>query len=350
MADHLDRGTFGEQGAGFFLGPQGYIIFEGPGGTQKIPGAHQSNHRGFDGGGYNIQKDHLILYDNKNYASDKNIGSATAIDPKVHLAGNLDKLIKRVEAMKDLPSRVRIVDLLRQTRASVTNGNVKPPANVKIAVMNFGGQSKGITTGLESRGIQFINTNEAPKVPAASSRIYINKQTIPKLVSGVYNDRPMPNSGRMEMAANRMGLGAALFSYGAQFLNDMALDNSLEREYERLIPDVGKALVQGKGALLVFSIHTSSPPGSISMVQSRHVQSAYVVESTAPNVTAAISDWERRLKLTGVFNTDRDLPAHVKRSTQFRWIPAVDVAEKARPAPPVASTGAAPPQKAAKAR
>ena len=350
MAYHLDRCTLGEQGCGFFLGQQGYIIVEGPGGTQKIPGAHQSNDHGFDGVGYNIKKDHLIIYDNKNYASSKNIKDATAIDPKVHLAENLDKLIKRVEAMKDLPKQGRILDLLRQTRASVTNGNVKPPANVKIAVMNFGGQSKGITTGLESRGIQFINTNEAPKVPAASSRIYINKQTIPKLVSGVYNHRPMPNSGRMEMAASRMGLAATLAYYGGQFANDKALDNSLEREYERLTPDVSEALVQGKGALLVFIIYTTSPPSCLSMVQSRHIQSAYVVESTAPNLTAAISDWERHLKLTGVFNTDRDLPAHVKRTTQFRWIPAQDVAEKDRPAPTAASTGAAPPQKAAKAR
>ena len=341
MADHLNRGTFGEQGAGFFLGKLGYIFAEGPGGTQKIPGAHPINSHGFDGVAYNIKTDHLIIYDNKTYVSSSNIGSATAIDPKANLANNLDKLITRVEAMKGLPKQERILELLRQTRSSVTNGSAKPPANVQIAVMNFGGQSAGITPGLQNRGIQFINTNLAPKVPAASSRIYINKQTILKLVRSVHHDRPMPSSGRAEAAAT-------FAYYGAQFLNDINFKYCLENEYERLIPDVGKALAQGKGALLVFVVYTTSPRGSVAMVQSRHIQSAYVVESPATNATEAISMWERQLKRTTVFVAD--LPSHVTSATEFRWIPAVNADETDRPTNATSANEAAQPQKTAKAR
>src|SRR5262245_49983286 len=143
MAERLDKGYFGEQGSGFILGSQGYFLVEGPSGSA----GHAANASGFDGVAFNPTTVDLILYDNKTFASDRNVRSATAIDPAVNLAQNLDSLISRLTTSQDIPRRIQILDLLRRTRLSLT-GPGGPPPNVRIAVTNFGGNSPGITQAL----------------------------------------------------------------------------------------------------------------------------------------------------------------------------------------------------------
>ena len=135
MADRLDKGYFGEQGSGFILGSQGYFLVEGPSGS----GGHAANASGFDGVAFNPTIVDLILYDNKTFASDRNVRSATAIDPAVNLTQNLDGLISRLTTSQDIPRRIQILDLLRRTRLSLTSTGVAPPPNVRVAVTNFGG-------------------------------------------------------------------------------------------------------------------------------------------------------------------------------------------------------------------
>ena len=191
MATNLNSGTFGEQNAGFCLGPEGYFLVEGPSGTQ----GHAANASGFDGVAYNIARDDLIIYDNKTWRSTSNVGSGTAIDPAANLTRNLDALIVRVQIIPDLPGRSRILDLLQRTRQTVTPTGVNPPPNVRIAISNFGGNSPGVTAGFASRGVAFIDMNRAPVIPSPAARIYLTKQAVlsfSKPVSdgtAAYNDR-----------------------------------------------------------------------------------------------------------------------------------------------------------------
>src|SRR5438093_7568944 len=85
-----DRGYFGEQEMGFFLGERGYFIVVGPSGS----GGHGITEKGLDGVAYNPKRDHLIIYDNKAFARSGNVASATAIDPATRLASNLDPVIR----------------------------------------------------------------------------------------------------------------------------------------------------------------------------------------------------------------------------------------------------------------
>jgi hypothetical protein len=218
MANSLDKATFGEQGLGFFLGGQGYFFVEGPSGK----GGHAANAHGFDGVAYNITSDDLIICDNKCFASDRNVGSGTAIDPAVNLAKNLDALIARVQIASDLPAQDRILNLLRQTRTSVTSKGVSPPPNVRIAITNFGGNSQGLTRAFAGRGIKFIDINSAPVVPQRSSRIYITGQTIPAMAQ--------PAVAAYDLRRARAGAGAEAARFVAQSANDWALKCSIDRE------------------------------------------------------------------------------------------------------------------------
>lgn len=312
MAENLDKGTFGEQGAGFFLGPQGYFFVEGPSGTQ----GHAANASGFDGVAYNIALDHLIIYDNKAFASSRNVGKGTAIDPAVNLTQNLDGLIGRVQNMTDMPSRYRILYLLRQTRVTVSSTGVSPPPNVRIAITNFGGNSRGITNGLAGRGITFIDMNAAPAVPTGSSKIYLNKENIQSMAQPVastdgadsYNTR----RGRVDAFAE----GARAI---AQTANDYALQSAINRAWDDLWEQVVEILLQGNGALVVMVVHTSTFPGNVGMINARSVTSSFVRSYLTSSKQDAISRWQLEPQLTwngGANDTCEQL---------LFWVPVPDV-------------------------
>lgn len=310
MAESQDKGTFGEQGAGFFLGPQGYFLVEGPSGTQ----GHAANAPGFDGVAYNIKRDDLILYDNKAFRSDRNVGKGSAIDPAANLAQNLDALIARVQDFRDLPARYRILDLLRQTRATLTSKAVSPPPNVRIAITNFGGNSPGVTQAFAGRGIRFIDMNSAPVVPARSTRTYVNAETIPAMVQPINADVAAYGARRGRVAAV-----AEVTRFVAQTLNDVALKHAIGRELERLTSSIGEALVRGGGALVVINIDATSQPGNVGMVTARSISSAYVVAHPNTNRHEAVKLWEMRPTI------GRQRGANEKLETQLLWITAPDI-------------------------
>jgi len=307
LAEHLDKGTFGEQGAGFFLGSQGYFLIEGPGGTS----GHVANAPGFDGVAYNIKSDHLIIYDNKTFASERNVGQGTAIDPGLNLAKNLDTLVARVQQMRDLPARYRILDLLRQTRAGVSRAGVSSPRNVQIAIANFGSNSSGITRGLAGRGITFINMDSAPTVPKPASRTSINETTIPAMAQPA-------DGGAGSYGARRAKVHAAAEAtrFVAQGLNDYSLKYAIDRELQRLAGPIGEAIVGGGGALVVVNIDGTSPPGNVGMVVARSISSAYVVAHPNSDRQQAVMFWENQPKL------GHARPPHVTLETRLLWIAA----------------------------
>jgi hypothetical protein len=266
MGHAQDRGTYGEQGAGFFFGPQGYFMVDGPSGA----GGHASNARGFDGVAFNPRTDDLIIYDNKAYRANGNVASASAVDPARNLATNLDDMIAHLQGQRDIPRRIQIIDLLRQTRQSITTSGVAPPRNVRIAVTNSGGASTGISGGLSSRGLVFIDTNAAPKPPPPGARLYINQQT---LANGASNGPGSPASVNA-----RRGVVDGLAQVGVTFMqwgNDHALKLQIERELARLAPEIAETMVSKGGALVVMTITASSPPG-VATVVARSVSGAYV--------------------------------------------------------------------------
>jgi hypothetical protein len=265
--NRLDKGFFGEQGAGFFLGSQGYFFVEGPSGAA----GHAANASGFDGVAFNPTIIDLILNDNKTFASDRNVRSATAIDPAVNLAQNLDALINRLTTARDIPRRMQILDLLRQTRLSLTSKGVSPPPNVRIAVTNFGGNSPDITQALRDRGLTFIDMDAAPRVPVPVNRVYVNRVTIPQLAHDVSADVAAYNTRQGKAEAL-----AVVTATGAQVLNDMALGHSIEEHLADLTEKIEEAMVTKGGALVVVRVSATSPSGVLGGTVSHKVESAYV--------------------------------------------------------------------------
>jgi hypothetical protein len=306
MATHLDRATFGEQGFGFFLGAQGYFLVDGPSGTQ----GHAANASGFDGVAYNIALDDLIIYDNKAFKAEGNVSKGTAIDPAANLTKNIDALIARVQNMQDLPSRTRIAGLLQQTRNAISGTGITPPANVRIAISNYGGNSTGVTYSFAGRGITFIDAKNAPAVPVLAARTYVNPQTLKLLTRPI-----MPELRFMQARAARGAAVADLVRVGFQVLNDFSLKSAVEREKERLAPQIHAALARGNGVLIVIYVNAMSPPGNVGMVVARSVSSASVFEFAGSRSSDAMAAWERRPRL------EWGRPLHVLLETQFFWIP-----------------------------
>jgi hypothetical protein len=153
------RGYVGEQGAGFehYSAKEGWFFVEGPSGGA----GHGVTASGFDGVAYNPKLDELHLVDNKSLKAAGNVRSATAIDPSRNLMKNLDGLIKRVGAMRDMPSRIRILQLLRQAKAALAAGT-KLPAQVRLVVTSVGGRSTGVSARLTRLGVIFVPQKGAP--------------------------------------------------------------------------------------------------------------------------------------------------------------------------------------------
>lgn len=161
------RGYAGEQAMGFthYKESEGWIFFEGPSGA----GGHGVTQSGFDGVAYNTRTGEVHLADNKSLAATGNVSSATAIDPARNLGKNLDGLIQRVEATKDVPGRIRLLGLLRQTRAALTTGKPLPPA-VKLVVTSEGGRTTGVSARLAAAGVEHLPPKPAPSAPLPHPR------------------------------------------------------------------------------------------------------------------------------------------------------------------------------------
>ena len=305
MADNFNKGTFGEQGAGFFFGSQGYFLVEGPSGTQE-PG-HAANAPGFDGVAYNVKTDHLIIYDNKTFKSDRNVGCGTAIDPKVNFGKNLEGLIRRMQRANGIPRQGRILDLLRRTHSAVTCGGVAPPANVQIAITNFGGNSTGVTATLAGRGVTFIDMNRAPAIPARPARVYVNTHTIPGMAKPSSDGLARYNARR-----GRADAAAAAVTFVAQGLNDLALKHAIEGELARLTDQIANAMASEGGAFVVINIDVFSPSGIVGATTARQLRSGYVI--SGPTQQQAIFHWENQPRI------ERAPAPNAKSEVKLFWI------------------------------
>jgi hypothetical protein len=293
MGASLDKGTYGEQGAGFFLGTEGYFFIDGPSGA----GGHAANAGGFDGAAYNPRTDHLILLDNKAFGSNGNVRSATAIDPAVNLRQNLDALITQAQIIPGLPHRARILALLVQTRSALAGTGAIPP-NVQIAVSNFGGNSRGASASLAGRGISFIDMSRAPTPPPPANRVYLRKETVPPMARPAASSGP----GAFNTRVQRADALARAAAGAAQTGNDWGVQYGVDRELERLWADIAAALVGGEGALVVVNILATRPRGVIETTISRSVRSAYLL--TAPTEAQAVAAWQEIPKLKAPIMAD----------------------------------------------
>jgi hypothetical protein len=167
------RGYAGEQGMGFELYPQseGWIFFEGPSGSA----GHGTTQPGFDGVAYNTRTGELHLIDNKSLKKTGNVVSATAIDPSKNLATNVDGLIARVQATKDVPGRTRVLGRLRELKASLASGR-SLPEGVHLVVTSVGGRTTDVTPRLKGMGVEhrdetFPGTATKPPQPKPQSSV-----------------------------------------------------------------------------------------------------------------------------------------------------------------------------------
>jgi hypothetical protein len=105
---------------------RGWIFVEGPSGAT----GDGETASGFEAVAYNAKVDALHVIDNRSL-NPETAGSTTALTR--NLLENLDRLIEKVAGMPDMPSRVRILQLLREIRAAVAGGDPLP-ANTKLLV------------------------------------------------------------------------------------------------------------------------------------------------------------------------------------------------------------------------
>ena len=185
------RGYAGEQGMGFGLyrKEEGWIFIEGPSGSA----GHGVTTSSFDGVAYNTRTGELHLVDNKSLAATGNVSSAPAIDPTRNLAKNVDTLIARVEAVKDVPGRIRILGLLRRIEAALSVG--KPlPEGVKLVVTSVGGRTTDVSTRLKAAGVEHhppppetvtLAPTAAPQAATAA-----NRTTPAESAATVHSDPP----------------------------------------------------------------------------------------------------------------------------------------------------------------
>jgi Domain of unknown function (DUF4157) len=208
------RGHSGEQGMGFELYPQseGWIFFEGPSGA----GGHGTTAPGFDGVAYNTRTGELHLIDNKSLKKSGNVTSATAIDPSRNLAKNVDDLITRVEAAKDVPGQGRVLDLLRKTKAAVAAGQ-PPPAGVKLMVTSVGGQTTDVSARLKSLGVEHHpGTPAKPATPAPPAAAATPAQ--PATAAPTAKTEPAAHVGSGEAHLHEPGFHPAEIPHGPRSL------------------------------------------------------------------------------------------------------------------------------------
>jgi hypothetical protein len=154
------RAHAGEQGMGFgYRREAGWIFVEGPSGAA----GHGVTEPGFDGVTYNLQGDQAHILDNKSL---KNTTAYSASALTRNVLKNLDALIVKVTNIKDMPSRIRILQLLRRARGAIAAETVLPK-NVKLVITGVGGQVGKISGPLRRQGVVFQEpgTLDVPLAP-----------------------------------------------------------------------------------------------------------------------------------------------------------------------------------------
>jgi hypothetical protein len=151
------RGAAGEQGMAFvhYRLEGDWVIIEGPSGTPE-PGTKGSGHAvtqvGFDAIAYNTVTGEVHLTDNKSLKSLGAVRSSTALT--ANLAKNVDAAIGRLEAARDIKGRIKVLGILKRTRAALNSGTPLPH-EVRLVVTGEGGRSTEVNPKLKAMGVEF---------------------------------------------------------------------------------------------------------------------------------------------------------------------------------------------------
>jgi hypothetical protein len=305
-----DRGHAGEQSMGFYWGERGYFLVDGSSGA----GGHAANASGFDGVAFNPTTGHMVIYDNKAFARDGNVYSATAISK--NLATNLQTLEDRVAARPDIPQQTTIVANLRAARISLQPGPVSPwPKSVQLAVSNASGQSTGVGGQLANGTISFIDYYAAPSPKSSGGGSPLVQ---PMAVNLTYSVRGQANATAMVVLF--MTVDAVANYINGYFLEAdvrSALQNDMRsvRDWQRNHPT--------EGALIVITFRRTVL--SSEFMQSRvmihpgdeyEYSSVYFAErpEDAAKLMAAEKSWVQGDTFDGPYKT--------VRRRQGLWIPA----------------------------
>lgn len=217
-----ERGRLGETNIGFWLGDKGYVIVDGPGGAA----GHKVTAQGFDGVAFNPSTKEMIIYDNKSFATPRNIGGASAIEIQENLQKNLDKTIERIERRisegNHYPHDKKILKNLRDARSSLKRGSGKPwPKKVQLHVYNASGKNaEGITKALEKQGLKFVDYYAAerirrplqfnPALKAMEQRFRKTAQAMERKAGVELSEKALENIERkVVMLAERKGVAFA---------------------------------------------------------------------------------------------------------------------------------------------
>jgi hypothetical protein len=193
-----DRGHAGEQGAAFhfYRFEDGWAVVRGPSGAA----GHGITQRGEDGLMFNRITKELHVVDNKSLKAERDVGSATAIDPRRNLRRNLRDMIRYVrgQPLADLPMRQEVLSRLSKTWAAIDEGRPLP-ARVSLVVTNYGGRSTGVTDALARQGVTFRDVNDPLVVRPSGAR----PPTAPGDAPPPGRTQPSQRSGGLVEAAKR---------------------------------------------------------------------------------------------------------------------------------------------------
>lgn len=285
----LDKGYLGEQDIGFYFGPQGYIVIDGPGGEA----GHKPNQRGFDGVLYHPRMKKLIIYDNKAYRATSSVGKASALD--ANLQTNLRAVIDKVKLMQNLPYTDEVLRLLERTERAVKQNKVLP-TGVDLAITNAWGNSTAIGRRLAKRGVKFMNINSIPtKSPLRAGTL--QQTRVPFIVP--------PNPRAAGWAAL-----AYLLDWGSGWLQEKALQRQFTMQMEEKRPWVEQILAEGLGVLLVIEFVSSKAATGFHQV---FLNGIYL--SGGKTRKDAMEKWINEPQLLP------GVPKHFESNFQYQWLP-----------------------------
>lgn len=324
MSAGQDRGYYGEQTAAFRLGQKGYMIVDGPSGSQ----GHNINAPGFDGLAYNPKTQHLIIYDNKAFKRAGNVSSASALT--TNLSKNFGNLLAHVKGMKDLPFKEDIVQRLNVANSAIKTGATLPTKSVELVVIGEGGSASGVTKSLAGKGVTFLSLDKLPNTkggpPSGGSTKGANAKANVPLTKAVIGS-PMeivvpPSVTRMHQRMATVGAAASAFQQAVLALNAWGLKRRIRKEFEEnkeIRNAIWRSWLNGEGTLLIIRIvERRYDAGTVRNLLSIYTQPGRSMED-------AKQRWHTPQRLLkGVAGRP---PFVVTRDT-YQWIPPVAQATK----------------------
>jgi hypothetical protein len=154
--------TVAEERASGYRHVREWIFVEGP---SVATGAGETT-PGFAGVAYNAEVDVLQVIDNRLMKPETTRSTAALTR---NLLENLDRLIEKVAGMPDMPSRIRILRLLREMCAALASGDPLP-ANTKLVVTDVDWRQSSLGDALYGSSRAWLrNRARAPEAVGADA-------------------------------------------------------------------------------------------------------------------------------------------------------------------------------------